>query len=215
MPPGLTVVRPSAGGKEGREEGERERQRPDNRDGEFCGGAREGSGPEGDTTAGASRAARQGPGGLQAPPPPPPLTDSASSPHSSRAVRGSTRAASPGLCHHLRPGSCRGRTRNGESWGRSAASARGRAGGGRPEPSSPLRVRSHCHHLRRRRRRRRHCRRRRRCRPALTRRRSRRRQLPATRRKWACSSHVTLGVGPGPRGRLEGRPGRRGFAAVG
>lgn len=72
---------------EGREE-ERERRRPDNRGGELRGGTREGSGPQRDTSAGASRAARRDPGGLQAPPPPPPLTDSASSPHSSRTVRG-------------------------------------------------------------------------------------------------------------------------------
>lgn len=157
-------------GRGGGREGVRERRRSDNRGDELRGRTREGSGPERDTSAGASRAARRGPGGLQAPPPPPPpppsLTDSASSPHSSRGRpepnRGTSRAASPGLCHRyqlrLRPGSAR----EGAGAERAEAAApgrtRGRAGGCRSEPSSPLGVRSH----------RRRCHRR----PALTRRRS-------------------------------------------
>lgn len=156
--------RPARSRGEGRE-GVRERRRPDNRGGELWGRTREGSGPERDTSAGASRAARRGPGGLQAPPPPPPppsLTDSASSPHSSRAVRSraGARAGRPARAS----ATASAQAAPGREQERSELRPQRRVGpevargGCRSEPSSPLGVRSH----------RRRCHRR----PALTRRRS-------------------------------------------
>lgn len=130
--------------------------------------------------AGASRAAGRGPGGLQAPPPP--LTDSASSPHSSRAVRGraGARAGRPARAS----ASAQAAAGEGADVGRAGTAAPGRPEvareGAGSAPSSPLRVR--CHRLRL------HLRRRR---PALTRRGARRRQPPATHRKRARSRHVT------------------------
>jgi hypothetical protein len=122
-----------------------------------------GSGTPAESNAGASAA--RGPGSFQAPPPP--LTDSASSPHSSRAVRGRAGARQGGQRgpRSSLPGQQQGREREPSEPGprrRVGPRKRGR------KPSSPLRLRYH-----RSRRRCRRCRLRshHRRRPALTRRR--------------------------------------------
>lgn len=116
---------------------------------------------------------------------------------------GTSRAASPGLCLCLRPGSGRGGSRSGASWGRSAGSAQGFAGGSwvralklaqgplpsppppPPPPASPDAT------------------------PGPG-------DVSRPRRAGSGPGLVTwlARVGPGPRSRLAGRRGRRGFAVV-
>lgn len=103
---------------------------------------REGSGPKRDTSAGVSLAARREPSGSQAlPPPPPPLTDSASSLHSCRAVRGRAgaqtgRPARASASARAAVGERAGAERAGTA---ALGRARGRAGGSRSEPFKPAR----------------------------------------------------------------------------
>ncbi|XP_055987237.1 skin secretory protein xP2-like [Sorex fumeus] len=91
------------------------------------GRARGTSGPETDTSAGASGGPARGPDHLQAPPPPPPpppLTDSASSPHSSPGRPGPSRGASTGPARA-------------SSTAPAAASAQASGCGGKRDPSEP------------------------------------------------------------------------------
>lgn len=139
---------------------------------------------------GASQAARRGPGGLPAQPPPP-LTDSASSLHSSRAVRGRAGARAGRPARASASASAQAAAGEGAGAERAGAAAPDRPKvsreGAGSEPSSSLRVR--CHRRRRRRLRRR---------PALTRRRapatSAARDVPEA---GLASSRDSRGLGPG------------------
>lgn len=160
-----------------------------------------GSGTPAESNAGASAA--RGPGSLQAPPPP--LTDSASSPHSSRTVR-SRAGARQGGQRGPRPSLPGTAAREGTGAERAEPAAPRRPEEAREEagyePSSPLRLRYHSSRLRCRRYRRRH-RRRYRHRPALTRRRpgtSATRDAPEA--GWVASRGTR---GPGWRGAADWR----------